>query len=75
MTESGTALRMFEHVVLEVNGVLDTQLFLNFVDQLGSVNFASVVFFVDLKQARILRFGFHYDVKNNKSKKFACYEI
>lgn len=42
---------MFEHVVLEVNGGLYTQLFLNFVDQLGSVDFSIVVFFVDFEQA------------------------
>lgn len=57
---------MFEHVVLEVSGGLDTQLFLNFVDHFVSVHFANVVFFVDLEQAGILRFRFHYDVKNNK---------
>jgi len=53
---------MFEHIVLEVRGGLNTQLFFHFVNQFGSVNLAGVVFLVDLEKAGILRFCFHYDV-------------
>jgi hypothetical protein len=42
---------MFEHIVLEIRGSLNTQLFLNFVNQFGSVNLAGVVFLIDLEQA------------------------
>lgn len=54
---------MFEHIVFELDGGLHTQLLFYCVDQLACVDFASAVFFVDLEEVGIFRFGFHYDVK------------
>ena len=54
LAESGTTLRVFEHIVFEVRASLDTQFLFNFTDHFVGVNLAGVVILVDLKQAGIL---------------------